>query len=86
MVEGDGAIVWVKSQPNKVKISVDAAVFEDRDGIGFGLVARDLNGELIEATTKFQQGMVSPIVAEAMAFKEALSWMDDRGWHDVVLH
>ncbi|KAL8102974.1 hypothetical protein AgCh_027490 [Apium graveolens] len=64
---------------------VDAAVLEDRDGIGFRLVARDLKGELVEATTKFQMGMTSPVIAEAMAFKEALSWMDDRGWHDAVV-
>ncbi|XP_074358745.1 uncharacterized protein LOC141698038 [Apium graveolens] len=82
--EGDGATIWVKPPPNKVKVSVDAAVFEDQNGIGFGLVARDSKGDLIEATTKFQPGLVAPIVAEAMAFKEALSWMDDRGWHDAA--
>ena len=48
-------------------------------------MARDSNGDLIEATTKFQPCLVPPIVAKAMAFKEALSWMDDRGWHDTVL-
>ncbi|KAL8092159.1 hypothetical protein AgCh_034453, partial [Apium graveolens] len=48
--ERDGATIWVKPQPNKVKPS-----------------------------------LVAPIVAKAMAFKEALSWMDDRGWNDVAV-
>lgn len=28
--EGDGALYWVKPQPNTVKVSVDAAIFDDR--------------------------------------------------------
>ena len=67
-------------QPNKVKTSVDAAVFEDHGGVGFGLVARNSAGELCEAKALFQPGLTSPIEAEAMAFKEVLSWMDRRGW------
>lgn len=84
-VEGDGATTWVKPQPNIVKVSVDAAVFEDRGGVGFGLVARDSNGTLIEAIAKVHPALVSPVVAEAMAFKEALSWADAQGWHDAVM-
>ena len=51
----------------------------------FGLVARNSAGELCEAKALFQPGLTSPIEAEAMAFKEALSWMDRRGWYDVVI-
>lgn len=53
--QGDGAVFWVKSEPNKVKISVNAVVFEDRDGIELCLVTRDdFNGELIKTTAKFE--------------------------------
>ncbi|XP_074374810.1 uncharacterized protein LOC141715234 [Apium graveolens] len=57
LIAGDGASTWVKPQPNTVKVSVDAAVFKDRDGIGFGLVARNCKGELIEAKAVFQAGV-----------------------------
>lgn len=60
-------------------------MFEDCGGVGFGLVARDSDGELIEAIAKVHPTLVPPVVAEAMAFKEALSWVDARGWHDAVV-
>ncbi|XP_074341994.1 uncharacterized protein LOC141679391 [Apium graveolens] len=84
-IEGDKASIWVKPQPNLVKVSVDAAVFDDRNGVGFGLVARNSDGELVEARALFHPSLVSPTVAEAMAFKEALSWMDRKGWHEAVI-
>ena len=85
LVEGDGALVWVKPQPNKIKVSVDAAVFDDRGGVGFGLVARDSDGQLIEAKAIFQPNVFSPLLAETMAFKEALSWMETRGWTEATV-
>ncbi|KAL8122007.1 hypothetical protein AgCh_018659 [Apium graveolens] len=84
-VEGDGATVWFKPKHNLVKVSVDAAVFEDRGEVSFGFVARNSDGELIEARAMVHPHLVAPVVAEAMAFKEALSWMDTRGWHDDII-
>ncbi|XP_063943206.1 uncharacterized protein LOC135150605 [Daucus carota subsp. sativus] len=84
-VEGDGATVWVKPKQNLVEVSVDAAVFEDRGGVGFVFVARNSDGELIEARAVVHPHLVAPVVAEAMAFKEALSWMDARGWHESII-
>lgn len=83
--EGDGATTWVKPQPNKIKVSVDASVFEDRGGVGFGFVARDSEGALVEAKAIFHPNLVTPIMAEAMAFKEALSWMEEHGWYDATV-
>ena len=68
--EGDGATKWVKPQPNEVKISVDAAVFEDRGGVRFRLVARNSEGMLIKARPFFYPQLVSPVLAEAMASKK----------------
>ncbi|KAL8115673.1 hypothetical protein AgCh_022245 [Apium graveolens] len=84
-VEGDGAITWVNPQPNKVKILVDVAGFEDREGVGFGLVARDCKGDLIEAKLIFCPNILTYMMAEAMAFKEALSWMELREWHEATV-
>lgn len=73
-VEGDGAVVWAKPLTNEVKILVDATIFEDRGGVGFG---RGADGLLIEAKAVFLFQMISPVLAEAMAVKEALSWCDN---------
>lgn len=83
--DGDGASFWVKPQPNTVKVSVDAAIFKEREEVGFGLVARDSDGMLIEARTVVHYELVSPVLAEAMAVKEALSWIDTRQWSGVTL-
>lgn len=37
---------------------------------------------VIEAKTMFHPQLVSPVLAEAMAVEEALSWMDNQGWHE----
>lgn len=76
VVEGDGAVVWVKPLTNEVKISVDAAIFEEQVGVGFGLVMRDSNGQLIEAKALVHSVLVAPVLGEVMAVKEALSWCD----------
>lgn len=82
---GDGAQSWVKPQPNTIKVSVDAAIFAEREEYGFGLIARDSEGELRQAETKIFKGIVSSVVAEAMAIKEALSWIDRMRWSKVSL-
>lgn len=66
--DGDGVVSWVKPQPNTIKVSVDAVIFEDRGEIGFGIIEKDSEGELILV----QHELVAPVLAEAMAIKEAL--------------
>lgn len=83
--DGDGDVVWAKPQPDTVKVTVDAAIFENRDETGFGVVARDSTGALIQTKTMIKQGLVSPVLAEAMAVKEALSWIDSMRWPKTVL-
>lgn len=46
----------------------------------FGLVARDSTQQLVEEVTKCYTGNISADVAEAMAAKEALSWIKQRSW------
>ncbi|XP_074352995.1 uncharacterized protein LOC141692156 [Apium graveolens] len=55
-VEGDGASKWVKHQSNKVKVSVDAIVFEEWGGVGFGMIARDSRGSWLKLERYFTLG------------------------------
>ncbi|KAL8157121.1 hypothetical protein AgCh_001998 [Apium graveolens] len=82
---GDGVTSWAKPQPNTVKVSVDAAIFEDRSEAGFEMVARDSDGRLIEAKVLTESRCTSPVLAEAIAVKEALSWIDQNKWSSVTL-
>ncbi|XP_074364152.1 uncharacterized protein LOC141704900 [Apium graveolens] len=68
-----------------VKVSVDAAIFEDREEIGFGIVARDSEGALIEAKAVVHTELTDPGLAEAMGVKEALSWIEQMKWPSVIL-
>ncbi|XP_074347377.1 uncharacterized protein LOC141686227 [Apium graveolens] len=81
-LEGDEACIWVNPQQNTVKVTVDAAVFEDKDAMGFGLITRDSDGALIQAKSIIHKNSVSPVLAEAMAIKEALSWIDEMHWQE----
>lgn len=84
-VEGDGQNLWVVPQVDYMKISVDAAIFTEYNASGMGLIVRDDKGELIQAKTKCTFGMLSANMAEAMAIKEALSWIKDKDWRKVVV-
>lgn len=77
---GDGECIWVNPQRNSVKVQVDATIFEELDAAGFGLIARDDTGMVIQAKSVVHMGKVSPVLAEAMAVKEALSWIDTMQW------
>lgn len=85
MADGDGADIWVKPQLNTVKITVDAANFDEQNAYGIGLIAWDCTGALLEAKMKLFQGNARPEFAEAMAIKEALSWTMRWGELKVVI-
>lgn len=65
-----------REKPNAgwLKINVDASVFQDGN-IGCGAVVRDAQGQFRAAMSKKVEGKWSPREAEAIAFKEALSWI-----------
>lgn len=74
---------WVKPQEAIIKITVDAATFNEHDFSGAGLVARDARGELIQAKIVGLQGVYSVEMAEVMTIKEALSWIKHKSWQQV---
>lgn len=85
MTQADGHEHWECPMEGRLKVNVDAAIFSDSSRYSFSLVARDHAGRLIEARSSCKQGTIDPTVAEAIAVKEALSWVKDRGGQDTVV-
>lgn len=73
MTQDDGAEHWKAPNVDKIKVNTDAAIFETSNCYSYSLVARNHNGELIEASTRCIQGKVSPEMAEVMGI--ILSWV-----------
>ncbi|XP_074351871.1 uncharacterized protein LOC141691019 [Apium graveolens] len=69
-----GAREWEKPNAGWFKVNVDAAVFQD-NSIGCGAVIRDEQGMFRGAMCKKMEGAWRPKEAEAIALKEALSWI-----------
>ncbi|KAM6548802.1 hypothetical protein CsatB_020478 [Cannabis sativa] len=80
---GDGGELWTTPEENIIKINVDAALFPRDNSYGFGIVARDSLGKLIEAKSCYYGGAYDAEVVEAMGVKEALSWIKSKNWSDV---
>ncbi|XP_074353914.1 uncharacterized protein LOC141690814 [Apium graveolens] len=82
---GDGATSWVKQQIGTIKVTGDAALFEEHASFGTGLVARDHRGDLVLAKTSYHGEKILLEIMEAIAIKEALSWIKMKGWAQVEL-
>lgn len=68
-----GVRSWEKPSTGWVKINVDTAIFGD--SIGCGAVIRNADGSFLGARCRRIEGVWSPREAEAIALKEALSWI-----------
>ncbi|KAK1357160.1 hypothetical protein POM88_050416 [Heracleum sosnowskyi] len=66
---------WIKPVVGSIKFNCDAAVFSAENKYGFGWLARDHEGRLIEAVARARVGKVTPQLAEAVGLKEVLSWI-----------
>uniref|UniRef100_A0A803PMN5 RNase H type-1 domain-containing protein n=1 Tax=Cannabis sativa TaxID=3483 RepID=A0A803PMN5_CANSA len=76
---------WTAPHGNSVKLNVDAAMFNNGEQYGIGLVVRNGSGLLIEGRTELFNGQVEPVLAEAIGIREALSWIKDSRWQDVYV-
>uniref|UniRef100_A0A803PNG6 RNase H type-1 domain-containing protein n=1 Tax=Cannabis sativa TaxID=3483 RepID=A0A803PNG6_CANSA len=68
-----------------IKVNVDGGIFAAEHKYGFGCVARDANGRLIEGISGSRLGNVGPEIAEVIGVKEALSWIKRNGWTEVEI-
>nr|GLL31242.1 uncharacterized protein LOC109164833 [Ipomoea trifida] len=68
-------INWRKPQPGWVKLNVDAAIDVNGGRMGFRWILRDDIGEFKAGRCTPWQGTYTPKEAEAVAIREALSWL-----------
>ncbi|KAM6561917.1 hypothetical protein CsatB_021915 [Cannabis sativa] len=85
LMAGDGLDRWCAPNANEIKVNVDASIFEGSHAYGYGIVARNEHGFMIEGLSRLCHGIVRPELAEAIGVREALSWIKDKRWQQVVL-
>ncbi|XP_060968285.1 uncharacterized protein LOC133035872 [Cannabis sativa] len=76
---------WTKPDSDTVKLNVDGALFEKENAYGFGIVARDSLGRLVDLKAKYHGGNYPAKVVEALGIKEALSWLKDKELNQVEI-
>lgn len=76
---------WQKPPPGTVKLNVDAALFPELGTFSFACLARDHRGQPIGALSRCFNGVILPELAEAMGFREALSWLKTHNWSSIIL-
>lgn len=62
----------IKAGQGRIKITVDAALFDFVGCFGIGWIARNEDGELIEGAKEVFKGVESPLIAEVIWLKEVL--------------
>ncbi|XP_073015730.1 uncharacterized protein [Primulina eburnea] len=75
---------WRKPQYPFLKCNVDAAFFADTRSMGFGMVARDNEGKCIGCRTMVKEGLYEVKEGEAMGLREALSWIREMKFNQVI--
>ncbi|XP_060960728.1 uncharacterized protein LOC133031275 [Cannabis sativa] len=81
--DGSNIEQWIPPASNTIKINVDGAIFEKENAYGFGVVARDSTGQIIDFIAKYYHGDYKAEVVEALGVKEALSWIKNKGWNTI---
>ncbi|KAM6557117.1 hypothetical protein CsatB_004136 [Cannabis sativa] len=76
---------WTPPAAGFLKVNTDGALFSASNSFGLGGLARDANGQFIEAFCLHKPGCVQPSLVEAFGVKEALSWIKTKGWEHVIL-
>lgn len=71
----NGTRVWCRPPRGWIKINSDAACMPASSQVGVGCVARDDCGCFLRARSTVVQGQFQPREAEAIALREALSWI-----------
>ncbi|XP_030486875.2 uncharacterized protein LOC115703783 [Cannabis sativa] len=76
---------WTIPISDRIKVNVDGALFNDVSRFGMGCLARNHAGQVLEAFTSSEEGIVRPEIVEIIGIKEALSWIRRHNWQNVLL-
>ncbi|KAF2308445.1 hypothetical protein GH714_009740 [Hevea brasiliensis] len=76
---------WKKPGPNWVKLNVDIATNVNSGWTGIGMVVRNEMGSFVACKISRMVGLFSPTIAEIMGVREALSWIKDNNWQNVIV-
>ncbi|KAL6561223.1 hypothetical protein OROMI_016824 [Orobanche minor] len=75
--------IWSPPPAGFVKCNVDAALFAEEAKVGYGLVICDEAGRFVAASNGLVVSPQDPFLAEAMALKEALSWLKEHKFEKI---
>ncbi|XP_031101762.1 uncharacterized protein LOC116005658 [Ipomoea triloba] len=75
--------VWSPPPLGMVKCNIDASLLHDN--VGFGAVIRDHFGHFVAAFSGLLPCAKDPYLAETMAVKEALTWIKNRGYNNIIV-
>nr|GMD23632.1 putative ribonuclease H-like domain-containing protein [Ipomoea batatas] len=85
MEEGEDVVSWKAPRYDFLKLNVDATIREDRNMLGMGWVSRDHMGIVVAAGAVGKRRVVLPKEAKTLAVREALSWLEDRHYDNVLV-
>lgn len=80
-----GPITWIRPSEGVVKCNVVAAVVDLFSCFGYGCVVHNSFGVVLDAIFGKFRGSFCPSLAEAISIREALSWMHNLGYSNVVV-
>lgn len=83
MTQADSDVCWKHPTKNKIKVNTGAALFEESNSYSYSMIARDSNGQLVEEASSCKHGNMALDMAEAIAIREALSWIKVHIWSNV---
>ena len=76
---------WTKPESSWYKYNVDAVVFSHVNSIGISCIVRDEFGQMVVAKNTKLRGDANPATAEAISYREALSWLKSLRFNKVVI-
>nr|GMD74269.1 agamous-like MADS-box protein AGL61 [Ipomoea batatas] len=78
-------VKWVKPSVGSLKLNIDVSVHCDASHVGMGWILRDQEGCLVAAQAETRRNPLHPREVEALAVLEALSWLKDYHWDNVLV-
>lgn len=74
-ISREGMLTWKPPPSGWLSCNVDAAFWEKESRGSFGCILRDESGDFVAGYGGKLSGAIDSRVAEALAFREALSWL-----------